>query len=143
MDHTAASNLIFDALAHAVAGNSEKAADALTDLGRNSDDHQMYGVCCAIAGAGEHMLRRLYGDQAPAPGSDGMFVLGELVPGALAADPPEAFALRFLTAYANGDTDTCMALFNAALQSDGDQYVDSVCALLAHVAGLCRLALKH
>lgn len=142
MDHTAATELIWDALAAAVSGDSERAAGALESLGRNSDDHQMYGVCCAIAGAGEHVLRRIYGDQAPTPGTDDMFVLGELVPGTLAADPPEAFALRFLTAYANGDTDTCMALFNAALQSDGDQYVDSVCALLAHVAGLCRLALK-
>ncbi|WP_327435691.1 hypothetical protein OG279_09495 [Streptomyces sp. NBC_01201] len=141
MDHTAASNLIFDALAHAVAGNSEKAADALSDLGQNSDNSQMYGVCCAIAGAGEHVLRRIYGDQAPTDGT-GMFVLEGLEPGAV-VDPPELFALRFLTAYANNDPDTCMALFSAALQSDGDQYVDSVCALLAHVAGLCRLALKR
>jgi hypothetical protein len=36
-----------------------------------------------------------------------------------------------------------MALFNAALHASGEEYVDSVCALLADVAGLCRLASQH
>ncbi|UZK54056.1 hypothetical protein NEH16_07745 [Streptomyces drozdowiczii] len=59
------------------------------------------------------------------------------------ADPPKAFAVRFLTAYANGDHDTCLALFEAALHASDEQYVSSVCALLADVAGIYRLALKR
>lgn len=142
MDNEAASALVFEALAHAMAGNSDKAATALQTLGEQTDEAQMYGVCCAFAGAGEMMLRRLYGDQAPTDGN-GMFVLEELVPGAAASDPPQAFSLRFITAYANDDPETCMALFNAALHASPSEYVDSVCALLADVAGLCRLASKH
>lgn len=142
MSHDNTVDLISTALAAAYAGDSEHAADALATLGQQSDNNRMYGVCCALAAAGEQMLRRLYGDLAPVKG-DGMFVLEGLKPDSPVVDAPELFALRFLTAYANGDTETCLALFDAALSSDGDQYVDSVCALLAHVAGLCRLALKH
>lgn len=57
--------------------------------------------------------------------------------------PPQAFALRFLVAYSNGDTDTCSALFGAALSSGDEQYPASVCALLSVVADLVRLALAE
>lgn len=140
MDAEAASVLVFETLAHAVAGNSDQAATGLQTLGTQSDNHQMYGVCCALGETGKLMLNRLYGDRAPKPENGDLWVLEQIKPGALADDPPKTFALRFLVAYANGDTDTAMALFNAALASEGDQYVDSVCALLADAAGLCRLA---
>lgn len=142
MDQKQTGDLVFEALAQAVAGNASEAATALMTIGQESDNNVMYGVCCAIASAGTHALGLVYGDQAPTP-ETGMYVLQELKPGAMKADPPKAFAVRFLTAYANGDTATCMALFSAALHSDGDQYVDSVCALLADVAGIYRLALKR
>ncbi|MEV8396322.1 hypothetical protein [Streptomyces niveus] len=140
MDTEAASTLLFETLAHAVAGNSEQAATGLQTLGSQSDDNQMYGVCFGLANVGTMMLNRIYGERAPKPENGDMWALHQLKPGAFDADPPQAFASRFLVAHANGDTDTAMALFNAALASEGDQYVDSVCALLADVAGLCRLA---
>lgn len=138
MDSKAVSELVLDALAFAVAGDSERAADALDSLGTASTNNQMYGVCCAIAEAGRHMLQRVLGKQPP--GS--MFALEELEPGTAERDPHRAFALRFLTAYANGDRDMTLALFDAALEAGGDDYVESVCALLAEVAGITRLALK-
>ena len=143
MDQKETGDLVFEAIAHAVAGNASEAATALMTIGQEADNSRMYGVCCAIASAGTHALGLVYGDRAPVPGTSDMYVLQELKPGAASADPPKAFAVRFLTAYANGDTDTCMALFNAALRSSDEEFVDSVCALLADVAGIYRLALKR
>lgn len=143
MDTDEASTLVFEAIAYAVAGDAERAASNLTTLGENSDDNRMYGVCCAIASAGKHMLGLIYGDQAAQPERGDMWVLQQLEPGALDRDPPKAFAARFLIAYCNDDEATTLALFQAALHSAGDQYVDSVCALLADVAGIARLALKQ
>ncbi|MFF1958005.1 hypothetical protein ACFVWX_13565 [Streptomyces sp. NPDC058220] len=139
MDQAEASKLVFNALAHAVAGDSDAAATSLESLGTQSDNHQMYGVCCAIAEVGKRMMQRLFGEQP----TDSMVVLQELKPGAAMADPHRAFALRFLTAYANDDRDMTLALFDTALAAGGEQYVESVCALLAEVAGLCRLALAQ
>ncbi|MFG2763120.1 hypothetical protein [Streptomyces rubiginosohelvolus] len=143
MDQEKTGDLVFEAIAHAVAGNASEAATALMTIGQASDDNRMYGVCCAIASAGTHALGLVYGDRAPKPGTSDMYVLQELVPGATVDDPPKAFAMRFLTAYANGDTETCLALFDAALRSSDDEYVSSVCALLADVAGIYRLALDR
>ncbi|WP_282686296.1 MULTISPECIES: hypothetical protein [unclassified Streptomyces] len=143
MAHDPTADLVFEALAHAIDGNASEAATALMTIGQASDDNRMYGVCCAIASAGTHALSLVYGDRAPKPGTSDMYVLQELKPGAIDGDPPKAFAVRFLTAYANGDTATCMALFNAALRSSDDEYVSSVCALLADVAGIYRLALDR
>lgn len=140
-DLNATSKLIMDALAHAVAGQADQAATALQTIGSQTDGAQMYGVCCALAGAGVIALRRIYGDRAPKHGSGDMWVLEQLKPGALSDDPPKSFAIRFLVAYANGDTDTALALYDAAYEASDEQYIDSVCALLANVAGITRLAL--
>jgi hypothetical protein len=141
LDTTA--EIVFEALAHAVAGNAEEASRHLIKIGTNSDNNRMYGVCCAIASAGEHMLRQIYGDRAPKTERGDMWVLQQLQPGALDDDPPKAFAARFLVAYSNGDTDTALALFQTALESDDDQYVASIGALLATVAGVSRLAIEQ
>ena len=88
------------------------------------------------------MLRKLYGDQAPKTPADGMFVL-QVDPGAVGKDPAKAFSVRFLAAWANGDQDTCNALFTAATRASDEEYVDSVCALFADVVGITRLALNE
>jgi hypothetical protein len=143
MDLDTTANLVFEALAHAVAGNADEAARHLITIGSQSDDNRMYGVCCAIASAGKHMLHQIYGDRAPHPEHGDMWVLQQLKPGALDNDAPKAFAARFLVARCNGDGANELALFQAALESDGDQYVASVGALLAMVAGLSRLAIEQ
>lgn len=139
MDTAAASQLVFDALAHAVAGDAKGAFTAMQTLGQQSDGAMMYGACCGLAQAGALMLKKFYGDQAPKPG-EGMWVMEQLKPDA-PADPAETFGMRFLIAWANGDTDTCDALHLAAWKATDDQYVDSIAALLATVAGITRLAL--
>ncbi|WP_319052639.1 hypothetical protein [Streptomyces europaeiscabiei] len=138
-----ASRLIFEALAHGVAGEGDTAISKLNSVCEDADGPRMYGVCCALAEAGTHMLRKLYGDQAPKTPADGMFVFQELVPGATLDDPAKTFSMRFLTAWANGDTDTTNALFSAATRASNVQYIDSVCALFADVIGITRLALDE
>ena len=115
----------------------------LNSVCEEADRPRMYGVCCALAEAGSHMLRKIYGDQAPKTSEDGMFVFQELQPGALADDPARTFSMRFLTAWANGDTGTTDALFSAATRASSEEYVDSVCALFADVVGITRLALDE
>ena len=143
MDTNTASQLIFEAIAHGVSGDRDGAIDRLNSVCENADGPRMYGVCCALAEAGAHMLRRIYGDQAPQAPADGMFILQELKPGATDDDPAEAFSMRFLAAWANGDRDTTDALFSAAAKASNEQYIDSVCALFANVIGITRLALDQ
>ena len=143
MNEEETSQAVLDMLGLAVAGDTTGAATALQTLGVNSDTNLMYGVCCGLAEAGRLVLHQLYGNKAPRPGTNDMFVLQELVPGATDHDPPKAFALRFLTAWANSDRATTLALYNTALQASDEEYVSSVAALLADVAGLCRLALDQ
>ncbi|MGW3072327.1 hypothetical protein [Kitasatospora sp. NPDC001132] len=143
MNNDETTALIQQAIGSAAHGDADTAARALETLGQNSDNNRMYGVCCAIAAAGTHTLRLLYGSKAPTADNGAMWATAELVPGAFAAVPDEAFAMRFLVAYSNGDTDTCLALFETALQAGGEQYVASVTTLLATVARLVRLALDE
>lgn len=143
MDTREASALVFDAISYAVAGDTEQAATAITTLGSQSDGNLMYGACCAIAEAGKLMLQQIYGDQAPRPEHGDMWVFEQMKPGTLDDDPPKAFAMRFLIAYCNGDSDTTLALWDAALRASDEEHVDSVCALLVNVAGITRLALEQ
>ena len=138
-----ASTLIFEALAHGVAGEADTAIDKLNSVCEDADGPRMYGVCCALAETGAHMLRRIYGDEAPKTPEDGMWIMQELEPGAMNDDPAKAFAMRFLIAWTNGDTDTTNALFTAATRASNEQYIDSVCALFADVIGITRLALDQ
>lgn len=135
-------DLVMHIVADAIDGRSADAAAALVDLGATSTDTEMYGVCCGIAAVGVHCLQKIYDRQAADVVAGDMWALQELTPGTLGADPCAAFSLRFLIAYANQDGQTTLALFDAALDSDGDQYVTSVSKLLADVAGIARMALK-
>lgn len=143
MDNREASTLVLDAIGYAVAGDTERAADTITTLGSQSDANLMYGACCALAEAGKLALQQIYGDQAARPESGDMWVFEEMEPGALADDPPKAFAMRFLIAYCNGDRDTTLALWGASLKASDEEHVASVCALLVDVAGITRLALDQ
>jgi hypothetical protein len=143
MDTNTASQLVYDALALGVAGDTEGAFTKLNAVAEGADGPRMYGVCCGLAEAGALMLRKLYGDQAPKTPDDGMWILQELRPGATTADPAKAFSVRFLIAQANGDHDTTNALFTAATRASAEEYVDSVCALFADVVGITRLALEE
>lgn len=143
MDRDHLAHLVQTAVFCAVDNDAAGASDALAEISGSGDPFDMYAACCGIAEIGKGALKKLYGDRAPDPAKGDMWFVQELQPGALSDDPPKAFAARFLIAYANGDDKMCPALFRAALEADGVQYVDSLCALLSDVAGIARLALKQ
>lgn len=143
MTQTEATTLVYDALNAAVSNDTETSSGLLERLGADSDDDRMYGICCSIADAGLHVLTRMFGDRAPDLERGGMWTVQQLKPGALEDDPAQAFSLRFLVAYCNDDRATTIALYNAAHKAGGDEFVRSLCTLLADVAGLCRSALEQ
>ncbi|MFI1165587.1 hypothetical protein ACH4UM_18725 [Streptomyces sp. NPDC020801] len=134
--------LVRDAFHFAVDADAESVATILGEIGTSGDPFDMYKACCGFAEIGRAALTKLYGDRAPDRSRGDMFYIEELQ-GSLTDDPPKAFAARFLIAYCNDDKDTAPALFRAALEAGGVQYVDSVCALVADVAGIARLALDQ
>ncbi|MFJ3170606.1 hypothetical protein ACIPJK_07450 [Streptomyces roseus] len=136
----ALTELVMDALASTIAKDADRAANKLIEIGSQCTDSEMYGVCCALAAAGQQALTKIYGPDFNRAGGD-MFALHELKPGT--TEPEEMFAMRFLVAYANDDKPTCMALYSAATKASDEDFVGSVSALLINVAGLSRLALDR
>lgn len=136
MDNRELSQLVMQCVALAISGDSERSADTLDQIGHNATTNQMFGVCCSLAEAGKHFIAKTVGEEQIV----GFWMLEELKPGVLAGDPAEAFAARFQTAYGNDDTDTCLALFQAAFESGAESYVASIASLLANTAGLGRMA---
>lgn len=139
MDPKKLSTLVMDALACAMSNNPAGATDALTEIDNSGDPFDMYAACCAFARVGKTALTKIYGERSADLSGGDMWTLHDLTPGA-PNDPAETFANRFLVAHCNDDKDMAPALYRTALEAAGEQYVDSVCALLANVAGLYRLA---
>jgi len=143
MDDNRLAELVQQAFHFALDANADRVAGCLDEIGTSGDPFDMYKACCGFAEIGRAALTKLYGDRAPDRERGDMFYIEELQPGALSEDPPKAFAARFLIAYCNDDKETAPALFRAALEAGGVEYVDSMCALIADVAGIARLALKQ
>lgn len=135
-----ATQTTWDMLGAAVEGRGDEAARLMGELGADSDGPRMYGVCCGLAEAGRHALRKLYPAMIWEP-SGSMYVLQELQPGGMDKNPADTWAARFVVAWANRDTANTDALFGVAEAMPGDGFPDCVCALLCTVAGVCRLAL--
>lgn len=134
--------LVQTAFHFAYEADADRVATCLDEIGNSGDPFDMYKACCGFAAIGHAALTKIYGERAPDRARGDMWVIEELQPGALSDDPPKAFAARFLIAYCNDDKDTAPALWRAAVEAGGVQYVDSVCHLVADVAGLARLALE-
>lgn len=134
--------LVQTAFHFAYEADADGVGTCLDEIGTSGDPFDMYKACCGFAEIGRAALTKIYGNRASDLDRGDMFYIEELKPGFLSDDPPKAFAARFLIAYCNDDKDTTPALFRAALEAGGVQYVDSVCALVADVAGIARLALE-
>ncbi|MFG2826062.1 hypothetical protein ACGFWI_01040 [Streptomyces sp. NPDC048434] len=134
--------LIYEALDRAVAKDAAGAADALSAVGENSDNHQMYGVCCGIAAMAVEVMTTQFGMKLD-PDNGDLMVIEPLFPNATFRGPAEAFSMRFIVAYANGDKDTALALYKSAGEAGPEQFTESVSSLLADTAGITRLALDQ
>ncbi|MFI8360760.1 hypothetical protein ACIGD1_11430 [Streptomyces sp. NPDC085612] len=135
-DHT---RLTMNAMASAVAGDADRACDALDQLGDTGDPFHMYAACCAFAEVGTRAMRLVTGETPDLARGD-MWALQELKPGGMDVSPAKTFAVRFLVAYANDDRDTVPALYRAALEAGPEAFTESVCELLLNAADLHRLA---
>jgi hypothetical protein len=133
--------LISNAFAAAVEGDTDRAADALDEIGFNTNSAQMYGVCCAFAAAGTRAVQLL----GPAfdPTSGDMLALEEVEPGAAERNPQQAWAMRFFVAFANGDIPMTNALYSTARKAGAQNFCESVASLLLVVAELGRTAVEE
>jgi hypothetical protein len=94
-------------LGEAAFGDLERACRMLEEIGTRVDFAMMYGVCSGLCEGTRIVIDHVYGS-----GQDQMAVL-RMAPGAEREDPETTFAMRFMTAWLNGDRDMCRALFQA------------------------------
>lgn len=137
MNPSLRAKLVMDAIHRAVDCDFQIASNLMGEILRGSNGQQMYGVCCGLADAARQTLIRLHGHQGP----ETMWALAPSDPADEPLHPAHSFSLRFITASANGDMDTCKALYLAAANASADDYAHSVIALLGDVARLARRAL--
>ncbi|WP_327349633.1 hypothetical protein OG772_20335 [Streptomyces sp. NBC_01321] len=137
MNSSLRAKLVMDAISRAIDCDFQVASNLMGEIFRNSTGQQIYGVCCGLADAARQTLVRLYGHQGP----ETMWTLAAPDPDDEPQHPAHAFSLRFITAFANGDMETCQALYLAASKASADDYAHSVIALLGDVARLARRAL--
>ncbi|QIP87601.1 hypothetical protein GLX30_30270 [Streptomyces sp. Tu 2975] len=125
MDRDEAKRLTLDALQHTLDGDFDRASENVTRLFATKNPSTLYLACGGWAGSSEVALERVHGERA-----EGEWTLADVHPGGLGASPEETFALRFITAYCNGDWPTTAALFSAAARAEGKQLAKSMAALL-------------
>lgn len=141
MDQEELYQLTMTTYSRAMDGDIDGSANALMEIGRTGDTANVYGACCAFAELAKAALRKLYGGHAPNLARGDMWALQQLQPDL--GDPAEAFAMRFIVAYANDDSAQAMALFQATLHAGPDEHVSSVSQLLATTVSLSRTALAE
>ncbi|MGW2700856.1 hypothetical protein [Streptomyces sp. NPDC001340] len=139
MDTPRRAQLVIEMLQHAVNGNRDETMRVLGEIARACDGRQMYGVCCSVADAARQSLINLYGD----PSIEGLWALAAPDPDEGCQHPAHAFALRFVSAYANEDMETCSALYLAAYRASPTDYGHSVTALVGLTGYLARAALEE
>jgi hypothetical protein len=129
IDRTA---LVLEALEHVVDGQMREAARVMGEIGDHSDVGEMFGVCCVLAEAARQQLVKIH-----RPEPDAFWAAMPPTPHG-ECYPAHLFAVRFVCAFANGDVDTCRALYGTALEASQDEYRLSIDALLVDVGSLAR-----
>ncbi|WP_073947594.1 hypothetical protein [Streptomyces kebangsaanensis] len=136
MDTARRAELVMNVLNRAIAGDADEGARLLVEVAANSTGQQMFNVCCGFANVAEQVLVQLFGQ----PTQEGLWALAAPDPAGGPTHPAHTFALRFVTAWLNGDLPTCQALYIAAIRASGKDYARSVCALVGLTAHLARAA---
>ncbi|MFD3455797.1 hypothetical protein ACFWVC_26915 [Streptomyces sp. NPDC058691] len=139
METTRRAQLVMDVLRHAAAADHDEAMRLMGEIAQASDGNQMYGVCCGLAEAGRQALVRMYGH----PSREGLWALTAPDPADGLRHPAHTFALRFITAFINGDLPTCQALYMTAARASAEDYAHSVTAIVGYVARLAQIALEE
>ncbi|MFF3493764.1 hypothetical protein ACFYWS_20695 [Streptomyces sp. NPDC002795] len=139
MDHSQRAAATMQVLRHTVDRDADAAMDLMAEIFAFSDHTQMYGVCVGLAEAAHTALKNVYGQ----PGPETVWALAAPDPGSGPQHPAHVFSLRFLAAYANGDTAMCRALFGTTLSAAPHDFQHSVIALLGDAARLVRWSLEE
>ncbi|MGW3971127.1 hypothetical protein ACWEFD_17745 [Streptomyces ardesiacus] len=126
--------LVQEILRHTLDGRPAVAASLLDVVSEHGDSADLFGLCCAVADTGRVALHVLFPDAGTGPCEE--WTLPPAMADQLAGDPHRLFAVRFMTAYLNGDHPTAAALFQAADAAGPQDRTESICSLLAHVHGL-------
>ncbi|MGX1301417.1 hypothetical protein RKD35_002905 [Streptomyces albogriseolus] len=123
--------LVQEILRHTLDGRPAVAASLLDVVTEHGDSADLFGLCYAVADTGRVALLALFPDAGTGPGEE--WQLPPAMADQLAGDPHRLFAVRFLTAYLNGDHGMALALFQATEAAGYQDRTESICTLLAHV----------
>ncbi|SED60821.1 hypothetical protein SAMN05428942_2122 [Streptomyces sp. 2112.2] len=116
MTHEEISDRIWEAVGHWVEGRHEESVQILAELAQTQTPSMMYGVACGIATVAKAALTKMHGHQTHTS-----FWGIRTLDGSRPEDtvpPHHLFAARFIAAYLNNDTDTALALYQAAFTSE-------------------------
>lgn len=112
MTHPIVTERLVEAVAHWTEGRHDEAQEILADLARAGTPSLMYGVATGLAVMAKAALVKMHG----LDGETASWII--LTPdGSRPEDSipsPHLFAARFITAFANGDSATTLALYGAA-----------------------------
>ncbi|MFE7928361.1 hypothetical protein ACFU6S_06405 [Streptomyces sp. NPDC057456] len=141
--HQQAIQQAYAALGAAISGDTEIVNTLFAELDEQIGSERMYDVHSGIAHAGEHLLYRIYQEQAPNVAAGGIWTVELLRPQAVDEEPHAMYAIRFLVAYANRDHATCIALFRAAESHGRDHVAACTWQLVSDIATLARSVLDR
>ncbi|WP_157878043.1 hypothetical protein [Streptomyces torulosus] len=122
-----------EAVAHWTDGRHDEARQILADLARTGTPSLMYGVATGLAVMAKAALEKLQG----LSGGAASWIL--LTPDGSSPEdilpPPHLFAARFITAHANGDTQTTLALYGAAFTAPDPELLPACMDMLLAATG--------
>ncbi|MFM9538621.1 hypothetical protein ACKI1I_42770 [Streptomyces turgidiscabies] len=122
-----------EAVSHWTEGRHDQAQDILADLARNGTPSLMYGVATGLAVMAKAALAKLQGLDA-----DTAFWIILTSDGSRPEDivpQPHLFAARFITAFANGDSATTLALYGAAFTAPDPELFSHCLEMLLAATG--------
>ncbi|MFH9246721.1 hypothetical protein ACH4LK_14975 [Streptomyces lydicus] len=113
--HDEIAEQVWEAVGHWVEGRHEESTQILARLAETQTPSMMYGAACGIATVAKAALTKMYGSHSHAC-FWGIRTVGGLRPEDI-IPAHHLFAARFIAAYLNNDTDTALALYQAAYTS--------------------------
>ncbi|MER6204642.1 hypothetical protein [Streptomyces sp. NPDC001642] len=136
-DTTGTSPMVAERLAEAVShwteGRHDQAREVLANLARNGTPSLMYGVATGLAVMAKAALAKMQGLDADTASwillsTDGSCIEDNL-------PQPQLFAARFITAFANGDTATALALYGGAFTAPDPELFSHCLEMLLAATG--------
>ncbi|MDQ0602025.1 hypothetical protein QF037_006370 [Streptomyces canus] len=127
------SERLVEAVTHWTEGHHDQAQEVLADLARNGTPSLMYGVATGLADMAKEASAKMQGLDA-----DTAFWIISTSDGGRPEDivpHPHLFAARFITAFANGDTATTLALYGAAFTAPDPELFSHCLEMLLAATG--------